>query len=76
MRTAAIFALVGTISAFDDATPCKEILESCTYAFDYDCTQTTTRAAMQVIQTDANHKLLTASAELAAENETVATLTK
>ena len=76
MRTAAIFALVGTISASDDATPCKEIAESCTDAFDYDCTQTTTRAAMQVIQTETNHKLLTASAELAAENETVATLAK
>ena len=76
MRTAAIFALVGTISASDDATPCKEIAESCTDAFDYDCTQTTTRAAMQVIQTETNHKLLTVSAELAAENETVATLAK
>ena len=69
MRTAAIFALVGTISASDDATPCKEIEESCTYAFHYDCTQTTTRAEMQVIQTEYNHKLLTVSAALAAEKK-------
>ena len=75
MRTAAIFALVGTISALA-STPCKEIETSCSYAFTYDCTQTTTRAEMQVIQTETNHKLLTASAALAAENKTVATLTK
>ena len=75
MRTAAIFALVGTISALDDSAACKDISDECTPHFKYECAQKTTRAKMQAFQTGYNHQLLTVSAKLAAENKTVTTLT-
>ena len=78
MRTAAIFALVGAISA-TDCTKGKDkvvqVLAECTSTFNDQCSATTTKAAMQVLQTTTQHRLDAATDALAAEHERVAALT-